>query len=222
MRLAKPEGEDKETARIEAFSDGVYAIAVTLLVLEIHVPKLEDVDKVGGLATALMHQWPGYVSYMISFLSILIMWINHHKLFQLVRRKDHNLMVLNGLLLMGITLIPWPTALLADYLLTPYAKTAAVVYAGSYLLIAVFYNRLWRHICSHLLRHDHDIMNTNAMDRQYNIGLCVYALVFVIAFFSPMASVIVNLMLAMFFALPEHMVARVTGHQRTNGGANPK
>src|SRR5579864_5093776 len=134
MRLGKPEAEDKETARIEAFSDGVYAIAVTLLVLEIHVPKLDEVDKLGGLTAALMHQWPGYLSYVISFLSILIMWINHHKLFQLVRRRDHNLLVLNGLLLMGITLIPFPTAVLADYMLTKYVTAAAVIYSGSYLL----------------------------------------------------------------------------------------
>jgi uncharacterized membrane protein len=215
MRLGKPEGEDKETARIEAFSDGVYAIAVTLLVLEIHVPKFDEVEQLGGLTAALTHQWPSYLSYVISFLSILIMWINHHKLFQLVRRKDHNLLVLNGLLLMGITLIPFPTAVLADYMMTKYVTAAAVVYSGSYLLIAILYNLLWRHISAKLIRHDHDIMTTNAIDRQYNIGLLTYVVVFVIAFFWPYDSIVINLVLAMFFALPEHLVAKVTGHSKS-------
>src|SRR5580704_1139247 len=171
MRLTKNETEDKETARIEAFSDGVYAIAVTLLVLDVHVPDFAESTRMGGLASALAHEWPTYLAYVISFLTILIMWINHHRLFHLIRRRDHTLLILNGLLLMGIKLIPFPTALLAKYMLTDYVKTATVVFAGSYLFIAVLYNLLWRHISSRLLRHDHDIMTTNSIDRQYNFGL---------------------------------------------------
>jgi uncharacterized membrane protein len=217
MRLQRPEVEDKETARIEAFSDGVYAIAVTLLVLDIHVPDIAETARSGGLLHALTHQWPTYLAYVTSFLTILIMWINHHRLFQLIRKRDHNLFMLNGLLLMATTLVPFPTALVAKYLLTPEAKTATVVFAGSYLVIAIFYNLLWRHISDHLLRHDHDASWTRAINRQYNIGLTAYVAAFLIAFVSPMASVVGNLLLAVFFALPERVVAWATGTMSEQG-----
>ena len=97
--------DEKETGRLEAFSDGVFAIAITLLILEIHVPK--EVEK-GGLAPALLAEWPSYLAFVSSFAIIGIMWINHHRMFEFVRRIDQTLLLLNGLLLLAITFIPFP------------------------------------------------------------------------------------------------------------------
>src|SRR5262245_58066326 len=103
--------EVKETARIEAFSDGVFAIAITLLVLDMKVPGSKDLPADVRLISVLGRQWPTYLAYVTSFLTILIMWVNHHRLFQHIKRTDNPFLMLNGLLLMGVTIVPFPTGL---------------------------------------------------------------------------------------------------------------
>ena len=97
--LSQGESSAKETGRIEAFSDGVFAIAMTLLVLDLKVPK--EVGANHSLSSALLEQWPSYLAFLISFATVGIMWMNHHRLFTLIHRTDHWLLVLNGLLLFG-------------------------------------------------------------------------------------------------------------------------
>jgi uncharacterized membrane protein len=132
------EHERKETGRLEAFSDGVFAIAITLLVLEL---KLPDLSAAGGssaaLAKALLQQWPSYVGLVTSFFTILIMWVYHHAILRNVRRTDAWLHFANGCLLLGVTFVPYPTSILARYLETPAAKTAAAFYAGTFVFMAV-------------------------------------------------------------------------------------
>lgn len=137
-------GDEKETGRIEAFSDGVFAIAITLLVLELKVPHLPDGGAGGSLARALAAQWPSYVSLVTSFFTILVMWANHHAIFTLVRKVDAPFLYANGLLLLVVTVVPFPTALLADYFEKPGGRVAAAVYAGTYVMAGVAYNLLWR------------------------------------------------------------------------------
>jgi TMEM175 potassium channel family protein len=98
-----------ETNRIEAFSDGMFAIAITLLILEIKVPA----SGAGGLAKALGQQWPSYLAFLLSFFYIGVMWMNHHRMFTHIRRSNDTLLVLNLLLLLGVTTVPFPTAVLA-------------------------------------------------------------------------------------------------------------
>src|SRR5262249_53867686 len=121
--------DEKETGRIEAFSDGVFAIAVTLLVLELKVPHLADGGANGSLGRALAAQWPSYVALVTSFFTILVMWANHHRIFDLVRRIDAPFLYSNGLLLLCVTVVPFPTALLAEYFRKPGGPVAAAVYA---------------------------------------------------------------------------------------------
>src|SRR6476661_45942 len=116
MRLVTDERHD--VTRVEAFSDGVFAIAITLLVLTIHIPTAEDAAK-SGLASALLSQWPVYLAYLSSFITILVMWMSHHDLFRYIVRIDYLFLVLNGLLLLGVTLVPVPTAILARFVETP-------------------------------------------------------------------------------------------------------
>src|SRR5487761_125314 len=130
-----------ETSRIEAFSDGGFAIAITLLILEIKVP----VPSAGPLGAQLERQWASYISFFISFAFIGIMWINHHRLFTHIRRSDNTLMLLNLLLLLGVTFVPFPTAVLATYLGHPDQRLGAIFYSGTYFFIAIFFNLLWRY-----------------------------------------------------------------------------
>jgi TMEM175 potassium channel family protein len=135
--VAKPQ-EEKETGRLEAFSDGVFAIAITLLVLELKVPDLSIAgNSPAALGKALLRQWPSYVGLVTSFFTTLIMWVHHHAILRVVRRTDAWLHFANGCLLLGITFVPYPTSILASYLRTPAAKMAAGFYAGTFVFIAI-------------------------------------------------------------------------------------
>src|SRR6516164_380483 len=129
---------EKETGRLEAFSDGVFAIAITLLVLELKVP---DVRIASGssavLGRALASQWPSYVGLVTSFFTILIMWVHHHAILRNVCRTDAWLHFANGCLLLGVTFVPYPTSVLASYLETPAAKMAAAFYSGTFVFMAI-------------------------------------------------------------------------------------
>jgi TMEM175 potassium channel family protein len=129
--------QEKETSRLEAFSDGVFAIAITLLVLELKVPHAESK---AALASELAAEWPSYFAFVSSFATILVMWVHHHMIFRLVRHSDTRLLFANGLLLMLVTSVPFPTALLAEYLTTPAAPTAVTVYAGVFVGIAIAFH----------------------------------------------------------------------------------
>ena len=203
MSVDRPQGaEARETARIEAFSDGIFAVAATLLVLDLKVPH----DAAGGqaLARALAAQWPAYLAFVTSFAFIGIMWINHHRLFTLIKRSDNMLLVSNGLLLLGVTFVPFATAVLAEYIPRAGAPVATAMYSGTYTVVAIFFNLLWHH-ASHknrLLDHRADPEMIDAITRGYKFGPLLYFVTFVLAFISVPASLAMNLALAIFFALP--------------------
>ncbi len=169
-------GEEKETGRIEAFSDGVFAIAITLLVLELKVPHLPEGAPAGALAAALVRQWPSYVALVTSFFTILIMWANHHAIFSLVRKVDAPFLYANGLLLLVVTVVPFPTALLAEYFEKPGASVAAAAYGGTFVVAGVAYNLLWRTAIAgrRLLRAGASEERIQAMTRSYRLGVPLY------------------------------------------------
>lgn len=196
---------EKETGRVEAFSDGVFAIAITLLVLELKVPHGAD-QPAGSLLRALAAQWPAYLAFVTSFLTILVMWINHHRLFGQIRKSDQSFLILNGLLLMGITVVPFPTSLLADYIESNEARVAAMIYSGTFVVIAVFFNLLWRYAAGkggRLLSPDHDGAEVRGITEQYRFGPLMYAAITAVAYFNALASFSLCLLLAVFFAVPK-------------------
>ena len=211
--LPSPE-TDKETARLEAFSDGVIAIIIILLVFSIGVPSQETVAQV-GLARALLEQWPMYLAFSASFFFILVMWINHHRLFLAIRRTDNNLLLLNGLLLFGISLVPFPTALVAQYLQHEQQWVAVMVYNGWFLIIAVFFNLLWRYASyrNRLFSPHTDPALVAFISRQYAFGPPLYLIAVALAFANPALSLLANIGLAVFFALPNRAVSRLIQQQ---------
>ena len=135
--------EPAETTRLEAFSDGIFAIAITLLILEVRAPEGHGARE---LWRGLAAQWPSYFGYALSFLIIGIMWANHSHIFRLIRRTDHMLSMLNLLLLMTIAFLPFPTAVLARNVADPETRApATILYSGSILLTAIPWSLLWRH-----------------------------------------------------------------------------
>ena len=199
-------GRDNDTGRIEAFSDGVFAIAITLLIIEIGVPHLEDEPPGTTLPQALVGLWPSYLGYVISFLQIGVIWANHHNRFRFIERSDHGLLFLNILFLMCVAFIPFPTALLAEYLerTASERETAGVIYAGTLAVTAVFFTLLWLYAAAnHLVDRNLDPSLVRAMTRRYLLGTVAYLLAFVLAYVNVAASLILIVILALLFVLPE-------------------
>jgi uncharacterized membrane protein len=140
------------TSRTEAFSDGVFAIAATLLVLELKVPQAEP----GGLADALVENWPSYATYVVSFLTIGIIWVNHHAVMDRIRKVNRPLLFMNLVFLMAVAAIPFPTALLADYLQAGHdERLAGAVYGGTMALMGVSFGAIWAYaVLSNDLLHE--------------------------------------------------------------------
>ena len=197
-------GNSRSTDRLEAFSDGVIAIAITLLILEVRVPTETAVEEAGGLGQALLKLWPSYLGYLLSFVIIGIMWANHHEIFRHIARTDHYLVLINLLFLFCIGFVPFPTALMADNLGHDGERTAVIVYAGWFLLTALAYNLLWWYP-SHdgrLLAPDADREVVQTITRRFRLGPPSYALAFVLAFLYPPASLAVLFLLAVLYVLP--------------------
>ncbi len=193
--------EEKETGRIEAFSDGVFAIAITLLVLELKVPHLSPKAPGRELAAALIAQWPSYLALVTSFFAILIMWANHHAMFNMVRRVNAPFLYANGLLLFVVTIVPFPTALLAEYFERPAASLAAAVYGGTFVVGSVAYNLLWRSAIAgrHLLRSDVTEERIDRLTRSYRVGVPLYLVATAAAFVHPFITVAICIGLWIFW-----------------------
>jgi len=198
---------ESTTTRLEAFSDGVFAIAITLLVLEIRLPPEAEVAHAGGLARTLLTLWPSYAGYAVSFVTIGIMWANHHEVIKLMSGVDHGLIVWNLLLLMAISFTPFPTAVMAEHLPHPgWDRNVAVAfYCGSFTLTALFYNLLWRNASRQrrLIRPHVSDERVRAISRAYAPGTFIYGAATAIAFVSVPAALAIVGGLALFYILPK-------------------
>jgi uncharacterized membrane protein len=188
--------------RLEAFSDGVIAIDITLLVFNLQLPEIGAGE---SLLAALAAQWPEFAAFFVSFVVIGVMWVNHHNLFCIITRTDHILLLLNGLLLLGITFVPFPTRLMANYLRTEQSNEAAIIYAGTFLVIAFFFQLLWRYAVrnNHLTDMPLTPQLVRKINRNYNIGFVLYGVALAAAFVSAQLAMLITLILAIFFALPQ-------------------
>jgi uncharacterized membrane protein len=210
MSQKQETGGEKETGRLESFSDGVFAVAITLLVIDLKVPQV-DVNAASpslGLAQALLEQWPSYLTFVTSFATILIMWVNHHTLFKLIQRTDTHFLFINGFLLLLVTSVPFPTALVSQYLTTPAAKVACAVYAGVFVIINIAYNLLWWSASSNqrLLKSSVSQAQVQKLTRNYALGFPLYLLAMLLAFWNAYVSLGLCSFLWMFWV--------VTGYEK--------
>jgi uncharacterized membrane protein len=183
------------TGRIQAFSDGVFAIAITLLVLDLGVPAASFGDLWQGIA----HQWPSYLAYVTSFITIGGLWMAHHALFRCLRYANAMIMRLNLLLLMAVSFLPFPTGLMAEAIRDTGAERAAVVFYGATLLsISILLRVLWGALVRHPDLLDPDVspqdIKANLSVATPNIGF--YAAVIVLAVLVPKAAVFGYLVIA--------------------------
>src|SRR5688572_20299868 len=203
---------EKNTVRVEAFSDGVIAIAITLLVLELRVPHVEDGALPGELLRQLGELLPNFFAFLTSFVTIGIMWLNHHNLFKVIQQADHWFIVINGFLLLGISFVSFPTALFAEYVGHPDGNIAAVLYGGTFTAIAICYNLLFRYAVARRLMHpivSGDLSKT--VLRGYNRALLLYAVSALVGLVSPIGTYLICTALAIFFILPTRVSAQLDG-----------
>jgi uncharacterized membrane protein len=195
-----------ETGRIEAFSDGVLAIAITLLVLDLRVPPKTSLS--GPLAATLGGEWPAYAAYVTSFLIIGIIWVNHHGVFQLIARVDRTALFLNILLLMAVAAIPFTTALLSEYLRAgdPDARTAALIYSAVMVAMSLAFAALY----THLVRHPEQLADgvdpvavRRSVIRFSAVGIVLYLATLVVALFSAPACLIAHFVIALYYCFQQ-------------------
>jgi TMEM175 potassium channel family protein len=187
-----------DTVRLEAFSDGVLAIAITLLILDVRIP---NGDHVGH---ELRAAWPHYLAYITAFLTIAVMWANHHDLFKLVDATDRGLMFVNSLLLASISFLPFPTSVLAEHMRDSGAnrQAALLAYGSTMVVVAICYNIFWRYVRARgLLRADIAPHAITEISRAYSLAPFLYLAAMPLSYFAAWLSIAVWIGLAIFWQL---------------------
>ena len=202
-------------ARAEAFSDGVFAVAITVLIFNV----TDSIHKQGpgDLLPALLGGWPAYAAYVASFLTIGVMWINHHGMFERLAGIDRPLLFINLLLLMAIVFLPFPTAVLGANIAVPQDnRAAASFYALNAVVIAIFFSGLWTYALTHprLLTSHLDPQAAMRATPRYAVGLVGYLLCVPLGQISPIAVVIVCAGLAIYYMFERLPTASRLEHGR--------
>ncbi|MBO9691342.1 MULTISPECIES: TMEM175 family protein [Chryseobacterium] len=202
---------EKETLRIEGFSDGVFAIAVTLLVLDLHFPEENSIQNGNDLLVFLKNQWPAFLAFILSFFSIFIMWVNHHKIFKQIYSRNSAIMFANGLILFLVSAVSYPTALLARYFDGEASSVVVALYTGIFVLINLAYNLLWFLATRNkkLLRPGITDAAIKKIHNNYLYGLPIYVMALILSFWIPALSLLIILGLWIFWALSSGKIEMV-------------
>ena len=190
--------EETGTQRLEMFSDGVFAIAATLLVLEFSVTSGHNAP---SLDHQLLHLWPSYLAYATSVLTIGIIWINHHHVMETIARVDRSFLFINTLLLLVVAFIPFPTRLVAHYLQASGERAAVYAYGATLLLMAVVFNVLWAYAARNrrLIGDEMPQSQVRAVTQACGIGVPLTGLVLLLATWTPLGGVIFALAISAFY-----------------------
>jgi uncharacterized membrane protein len=215
--------DERGTSRLEAFSDGVIAVAITLLVLDIHVPTQGDLANSDLLYWLFTKQWPYLLGYVTSFLLIGIYWANHHQMFKYIKRTDHFFLMINIVFLMSIVFIPFTTSLITGAMARSdvgYKHEAALIYSASLLLAGLTYNAIWWYSA-----HKHRLLATNLSPHfvrrlrwSYLTGVPLYLLSMLLSLVSVEASIALYILIAVIYVLPlDRLRARKESNDTTKG-----
>jgi uncharacterized membrane protein len=191
------------TARLETFSDGVFAIAATLLILDVRVDGAH-------LGSELREIWPSYAAYAVSFITIGVMWVNHHTVFGQIGRSDRRFLMINVFFLMMVAFVPFPTRLVAEHLRDDQLEAAALAYGITLTLTAIFYNLLWFYAARdrRLLSDDADDTVVRGISRSYRPGPWIYLAATLAALVSPVLSVALYAAITVFYVVDSAVFAR--------------
>lgn len=218
----KREGEvmETETGRVEAFSDGVFAVIITILVLELKVPEETGSDFWHGVR----EQWPHYAAYVVSFLIIGVMWVNHHTIFSHIKRVDRPLLFLNLLVLMVVSVVPYTTNVLAEHLMEEggSAKAAAVLYSLVTVAYALAFMAFWWYVTrvGHLFHDQVDKDGARATRVRFGLGAIAYPCTVVLAFFSAPLTLVAHFLIALYYAANQIPIPLVVEEERLESASD--
>jgi uncharacterized membrane protein len=192
-----------ETSRLETFSDGVFAIAATLLILEVSLPGH------GSVTHDLVHAWPSYVAYAISFLTIGIIWVNHHTVMEQIGRVDRTFLFINVVFLMIVAFSPFPTRVLAEHLREG-SRAAAFAYGLTFTLMALSYGVMWLYAARgrRLIAEDADQRVVTGITRSFAPGSFIYAAATLSSLISAYLAVALYAAIALFYVLESSIFGR--------------
>ncbi|MDQ2840266.1 MAG: TMEM175 family protein, partial [Acidobacteriota bacterium] len=213
--LPLQDGDHLTTQRVEAFSDGVFSIAITLLVLELAIPESRSPSP-PPLEPALIALWPSYLTYVLSFLIIGIYWANHHYIFRFYKRTNHVFNLLNILFLLTISFLPFPTAVLSRYVeIEKYATTAVMFYAFALRLPAFAFFLMWAYASSRYRLIDRRLQPrfVQHLTRQYAASIVIYAGALCAAYFSYRLGLAICIILTFLYLLPSKRPEYRTHHE---------
>jgi uncharacterized membrane protein len=204
-----------ETSRVETFSDGVFAIAITLLIIEIKVPTGTELNN--GLFQALLNKWPNYLAFFIGFFTVLVCWINHHHAFQHIKKCTQAFCLVNAMTLFVVGFVPYPTAVLAVFIDKKESPTAVHLFGVTYILMAMAYRFLWGYAKRNQLT-DPDVSENykKSVLRMYDFGVVHTIITFIISFWSVPVSLVLYIFLFSMFLFPIWYVNLIMKFQ--NGG----
>ncbi len=210
---------ERETGRIEAFSDGVFAIIITILVLELKVPEETGSEFWHGVR----EQWPHYAAYVVSFLIIGVMWVNHHTIFSHLKRVDRPLLFLNLLVLMVVSVIPYTTNVLAEHLMEDgSANPAAVLYSLVTVAYALAFLAFWWYVTrvGHLFHEHVDKEGARATRIRFGLGAIAYPLTVVLAFYSAPLTLVAHFLIAIYYAANQIPIPLVVEEERLDSASD--
>jgi uncharacterized membrane protein len=194
--------QENETLRMETFSDGVFAIDITLLTFQLKAPSLKAATSNHNLALALFQQWPNYIAYFVSFTTIFIIWLNHHRMYNVIRRSDVRFMFYNGLLLLLVSIVPFTTSLLAEYLNTPAHQISAAIYMLLFAGISGTLFGMWNYATDNYRLLKRPAVNVRVISIRTSllISVVTYALAAGLSFLVPYLSILVGLVMVVYLS----------------------
>ncbi len=194
----------KGTLRLEAFSDGVFAIAITLLILEIHIPAVKENET---LLQSLAHEWPSFLALLIGFFTLLVCWINHHYMFSMIHKSSSKLSLLNGFKLLVVTITPFATALLAQNIQTAWFESSVNLYGFNFALMGLAMTGIWLYAQGNGMTQTQSVNHLIAVNKLYVFASILSITICLVSFISIIGSMILFGVMFMVFVFPEKVVA---------------
>ena len=197
-----------ETGRLETFADGVFAIAATLLILS--VDARVGSPRGAALRDELLAAWPSYVAYLVSFLTIGIIWANHHTVMNQIGRADRTFLILTVGFLLVVAFIPLPTRLVAEFIGKDGARAATVTYGITLTLTATMFNAIWFYAArgGRLLRADADERAVRGISKTFVLGPWIYLAATLVAAIAPTVGAIAFMLFALFWVIESSVFGR--------------
>ena len=200
--MAPANFQENETVRMEAFSDGVLAINITLLTFELKAPAFKETYTSVSLFLAMARQWPAYLAFLLSFATIFVIWVNHHRMFNVIRRSDSKFLYLNGLLLFLTSIIPFLNNVLATYISTSATELAAGLTMLLFGAITGVFYLMWNHATAdyHLLKRPAADVLVQTVRSGFVISMAIYGASALLACVLPLVSILIGLLMVVYLS----------------------